>query len=128
MAEHQWIPEDSFSYEMEDTLPLLQTRYEGLVEQVRFWHSCCCASWRSPSLKVRVCILLRGERVQSQDRHAVTEDVLAWAACMGGHVQVCGKAQGTAARALCSSKQGFHHKGEGALAQLAFAEKAWFCK
>ena len=35
MAEHQWIPEDSFSYEMEDTLPLLQTRYEGLVEQVR---------------------------------------------------------------------------------------------
>eukprot|EP00891_Asterochloris_glomerata_P008358 jgi/Astpho2/8358/Aster-01423 len=34
VADHQWIPEDSFSYEMEDTLPQLQTRYEGLVQQL----------------------------------------------------------------------------------------------
>ena len=44
VADHQWIPEDSFSYEMEDTLPLLQTRYEGLVEQVRSQH---CSRWYS---------------------------------------------------------------------------------
>ena len=78
VADHQWIPEDSFSYEMEDTLPQLQTRYEGLVEQVWPWHSSC---WHSSCLPWRC-----AGTVSRQPCSA--DDVMALAACMGGQEQV----------------------------------------
>lgn len=41
--DHQWIPEDSFSYEIEDSLEQLQSRYEGLIRQV-----CACKAVLQP--------------------------------------------------------------------------------